>query len=145
MSSSNAVPERTSTWSRPVGMTSRIVCWNSVGCIRSLSNTSWGHAMRYRLFGKSGLRVSELALGTMTFGEAWGWGAGREESRKIFGRFDEAGGNFVDTANNYTDGESEQFVGEFIRPERERWVVASKYTLTTRRDDPNAGGNHRKN
>src|SRR5215211_4363158 len=101
--------------------------------------------MRYRLLGKSGLRVSELALGTMTFGESWGWGAGREESRKIFGRFDEAGGNFVDTANNYTDGESEQFVGEFIRPERERWVVASKYTLTTRRDDPNAGGNHRKN
>src|SRR5215213_5693830 len=101
--------------------------------------------MRYRLFGRSGLRVSELALGTMTFGEAWGWGAPRDESRKIFTRFAEAGGNFVDTANNYTEGESETFVGEFVRAERERWVVATKYTLTTQRDDPNAGGNHRKN
>src|SRR5215210_6653592 len=101
--------------------------------------------MRYRLLGRSGLKVSELALGTMTFGEAWGWGAPPEESGKIFARFAEAGGNFVDTANNYTDGESEQLVGEFIRPERDRWVVATKYTLTTRRDDPNAGGNHRKN
>ena len=72
--------------------------------------------MRYRLFGRSGLRVSELALGTMTFGEAWGWGAPRDESRKIFTSFAEAGGNLVDTANNYTDGESETFVGEFIRP-----------------------------
>src|SRR5918992_2085651 len=104
-----------------------------------------GMAMHYRLLGKSGLRVSELALGTMTFGEAWGWGAPRDESRKIFTRFAEAGGNFVDTANNYTDGESETFVGEFVRDERDRWVVATKYTLTTRRDDPNAGGNHRKN
>jgi aryl-alcohol dehydrogenase-like predicted oxidoreductase len=101
--------------------------------------------MRYRLLGRSGLKVSEVALGTMTFGEAWGWGAGRDESRKIFGRFADAGGNFVDTANNYTDGESEDFVGEFIRPERDRWVLATKYTLTTQRDDPNAGGNHRKN
>ena len=101
--------------------------------------------MRYRLFGRSGLRVSELALGTMTFGEAWGWGAPLDESRKIFTRFAEAGGNFVDTANNYTEGESETFVGEFVRAERERWVVATKYTLTTQRDDPNAGGNHRKN
>jgi aryl-alcohol dehydrogenase-like predicted oxidoreductase len=101
--------------------------------------------MRYKLLGKSGLRVSELALGTMTFGEAWGWGAPREESRRIFMRFAEAGGNFVDTANNYTDGESEQFVGEFVGSERDRWVVATKYTLTTQRDDPNAGGNHRKN
>ncbi len=101
--------------------------------------------MRYRLLGKSGLRVSELALGTMTFGEAWGWGASRVESRKIFDRFADAGGNFVDTANNYTDGESETFVGELIGDERDRWVVATKYTLTTSRDDPNAGGNHRKN
>ncbi len=101
--------------------------------------------MHYRLFGRSGLRVSELALGTMTFGEAWGWGAPRDESRRIFERFAEAGGNFVDTANNYTDGESETFVGEFIGSERDRWVVATKYTLTTSRDDPNAGGNHRKN
>jgi aryl-alcohol dehydrogenase-like predicted oxidoreductase len=101
--------------------------------------------MRYRLLGKSGLRVSELALGTMTFGETWGWGAPRAESRRIFDAFLDAGGNFVDTACNYTDGESESLLGEFIQEERERLVVATKYTLTTRRDDPNAGGNHRKN
>ena len=101
--------------------------------------------MRYKLLGRSGLRVSEFALGTMTFGETWGWGASKEESRSIFDAFVEAGGNFVDTACNYTDGESERFVGEFIREERERFVVATKYTLTQRRDDPNAGGNQRKN
>jgi aryl-alcohol dehydrogenase-like predicted oxidoreductase len=101
--------------------------------------------MRYRLLGRSGLRVSELALGTMTFGEAWGWGASREESRRIFDAYLEEGGNFVDTACNYTDGESERFVGEFVGSDRERLVVATKYTLTSRRDDPNAGGNHRKN
>jgi|SRR5688500_10254420 len=101
--------------------------------------------MRYRLLGGSALRVSELALGTMTFGETWGWGASKEESRRIFERFREAGGNFVDTANNYTDGTSEELVGEFVASDRERFVVATKYTLTTRPDDPNAGGNHRKN
>jgi aryl-alcohol dehydrogenase-like predicted oxidoreductase len=101
--------------------------------------------MRYKLLGASGLRVSELALGTMTFGETWGWGATKDESRKIFAAFAEAGGNFVDTANNYTDGASEEFVGEFVASDREHFVVATKYTLSTRRDDPNAGGNHRKN
>jgi aryl-alcohol dehydrogenase-like predicted oxidoreductase len=101
--------------------------------------------MRYRLLGRSGLRVSELALGTMTFGEAWGWGASRDESRRMFEAYAEAGGNFVDTASNYTDGESEAFVGELVGPDRERFVVATKYTLSSRRDDPNAGGNHRKN
>jgi aryl-alcohol dehydrogenase-like predicted oxidoreductase len=101
--------------------------------------------MRYKLLGASGLRVSELALGTMTFGETWGWGASKEESRRIFDAFAEAGGNFVDTANNYTDGTSEEFVGEFVASDREHFVVATKYTLSTRRDDPNAGGNHRKN
>jgi aryl-alcohol dehydrogenase-like predicted oxidoreductase len=102
-------------------------------------------AMRYKLLGKSGLRVSELGLGTMTFGEDWGWGASREESRKIFDLYAEAGGNFIDTANNYTNGTSEKLVGEFIAENREFWVVASKYTLTERPGDPNAGGNHRKN
>ena len=101
--------------------------------------------MRYRLFGSSGLRVSELALGTMTFGEAWGWGAAPEECRRIFDRFVELGGNFIDTANNYTDGESERIVGELIASDRDRFVVATKYTLSTQKDDPNAGGNHRKN
>jgi aryl-alcohol dehydrogenase-like predicted oxidoreductase len=101
--------------------------------------------MRYKLLGASGLRVSELALGTMTFGETWGWGASQEESRKIFDAFAQAGGNFVDTANNYTDGTSEKYVGEFIASDRDHFVIATKYTLSTRKDDPNAGGNHRKN
>ena len=100
--------------------------------------------MRYKLLGRSGLRVSELALGTMTFGADWGWGADPDESRRIFDRYDDAGGNFVDTANNYTDGTSESLVGEFTEPERERWVIATKYSLTVDRTDPNAGGNHRK-
>jgi aryl-alcohol dehydrogenase-like predicted oxidoreductase len=101
--------------------------------------------MRYHLLGKSGLRISELALGTMTFGDAWGWGASEAESRAIFTEFATAGGNFIDTASNYTDGQSEQIVGVCITAERERFVVATKYTLSTQRDDPNAGGNQRKN
>jgi len=101
--------------------------------------------MRYTLLGRSGLRVSEVALGTMTFGEAWGWGASKDECRRIFDAFVDEGGNFVDTACNYTDGESEEIVGELVASDRERFVVATKYTLTARPDDPNAGGNHRKN
>jgi aryl-alcohol dehydrogenase-like predicted oxidoreductase len=101
--------------------------------------------MRYTLLGRSGLRVSEVALGTMTFGEAWGWGAAEDECRRIFDAYVEAGGNFVDTACNYTDGQSEEIVGRLVAPDRERFVVATKYTLNMRRDDPNAGGNHRKN
>lgn len=101
--------------------------------------------MRYKLLGRSGLRVSELALGTMTFGEDWGWGASKEASRAIFDCFVQAGGNFVDTSNNYTNGTAEKYVGEFIAADREYFVVATKYSLTRRKDDPNAGGNHRKN
>ena len=101
--------------------------------------------MRYTLLGQSGLRVSEVALGTMTFGEAWGWGASEDECRRIFDAYVEAGGNFVDTACNYTDGQSEEIVGALTESDRERFVIATKYTLTARRDDPNAGGNHRKN
>ena len=101
--------------------------------------------MNYKLFGKSGLRVSELALGTMTFGEEWGWGVNKEESQKVFDTYANAGGNFIDTANRYTEGTSEKFVGEFIASDREHFVVATKYTLFMRRDDPNFSGNHRKN
>lgn len=101
--------------------------------------------MRYKLLGNSGLRVSELCLGTMTFGEDWGWGATKAESQAIFDAFAAAGGNFIDTANRYTEGTSERYVGEFIRAERERYVLATKYTLYNRRGDVNAGGNHRKN
>ncbi len=101
--------------------------------------------MRYKLFGKSGLRVSELCLGTMTFGEDWGWGASKEVSQKIFETYAKAGGNFIDTSCNYTNGTSEKYVGEFIHSDRDHFVVATKYSLTLRRDDPNYGGNHRKN
>jgi len=101
--------------------------------------------MKYKLLGKSGLRVSELALGTMTFGEEWGWGANKEESKKVFDAFANAGGNFIDTANRYTEGTSEKYVGEFIASDREHFVVATKYTLQMRRDDPSFSGNHRKN
>jgi aryl-alcohol dehydrogenase-like predicted oxidoreductase len=81
----------------------------------------------------------------MTFGEEWGFGANKEESRKMFDAFAEAGGNFVDTANKYTNGTSEKFVGEFIRADREKFVLATKYTLSMNPDDPNSSGNHRKN
>ncbi|MFL6424896.1 MAG: aldo/keto reductase [Nitrososphaeraceae archaeon] len=101
--------------------------------------------MKYQLLGKSGLRVSELCLGAMTFGEEWGWGASKEECHKIFNAYVDAGGNFIDTANKYTEGTSERYIGEFIASDRDRFVLATKYTSNTRRGDPNAGGNHRKN
>lgn len=101
--------------------------------------------MKYQLLGKSGLRVSELCLGAMTFGEEWGWGASKEECHKIFNEYVDAGGNFIDTANKYTEGTSEKYIGEFISSDRDRFVLATKYTSNTRRGDPNAGGNHRKN
>ncbi|MBD1834830.1 aldo/keto reductase [Cyanobacteria bacterium FACHB-472] len=104
--------------------------------------------MRYKLLGKSGLRVSELCLGTMTFGEDWGWGASKDESRQVFDAFVEAGGNFIDTANGYTDGSSEKIVGELIAAERDRFVVATKYSFPLQMNDkvgnPNGSGNHRK-
>ncbi len=102
--------------------------------------------MKYKLLGKSGLRVSELCLGTMTFGEDWGWGAAKDGTRKMFDAFAEAGGNFIDTANFYTKGTSEEHVGEFVKGERDKWVVATKYSLNTSEDgEVNAFGNHRKN
>ncbi len=85
--------------------------------------------MRYKLLGESGLRVSELCLGTMTFGEDWGWGASKEESRTMFEAFTAAGGNFIDTSSNYTNGTAEKYTGEFVAADRDRFVVATKYTL----------------
>ena len=85
--------------------------------------------MKTQLLGQSGLRVSQLCLGAMTFGEDWQWGANRDISRQIFERFAEAGGNFIDTANSYTDGTSEKLVGELIAADRDAWVVATKYSL----------------
>ncbi|HTL57209.1 MAG TPA: aldo/keto reductase [Candidatus Limnocylindrales bacterium] len=100
--------------------------------------------MNYKLLGKSGLRISELSLGTMTFGEDWGWGADKDESRKMFDAFASAGGNFIDTADGYTNGTSEKMVGEFVKLDRERFVIATKYSFNSKAGDPNAGGNHRK-
>ena len=107
--------------------------------------------MNYQLLGRSGLRVSDLCLGTMTFGDDWGWGAAKDESRKIYDAYREAGGNFIDTANIYTNGSSEKLVGEFVAGHREEVVVATKYTnaivgFTGKPGtDANAGGNQRKN
>jgi aryl-alcohol dehydrogenase-like predicted oxidoreductase len=98
----------------------------------------------YRLLGRSGLRVSPLALGTMTFGSDWGWGAARDEARRIFDAYVDRGGNFIDSANQYTNGTAEQLVGEFAEDRRDSLVLATKYTLTSRAGDPNSGGNHRK-
>jgi aryl-alcohol dehydrogenase-like predicted oxidoreductase len=100
--------------------------------------------MKYKLLGRSGLRVSEFALGTMTFGEDWGWGAAPDECRAMYEAYRAAGGNFIDTADIYTNGSSERIVGDLIASERERIVLATKYTMSTDRSDPNMGGNHRK-
>lgn len=101
--------------------------------------------MRYKLLGNSGLRVSELCLGTMTFGKEWGWGSDYKTSKNVFDEFIKAGGNFIDTANLYTLGTSEKMVGEFISSDRERFVLATKYTLWDRMDDVSFSGNSRKN
>ncbi len=101
--------------------------------------------MQYKLLGKSGLRVSELCLGTMTFGEDWGWGSSKEESKRIYDTFREAGGNFIDTANVYTNGTSEKFLGEFMASDRDGLVLATKYTNGLGDGNPNSGGNQRKN
>ena len=83
----------------------------------------------YRLLGRSGLRVSPLSLGTMTFGSDWGWGADSDEARRIFDLYIDHGGNFIDTAVNYTNGASERFLGAFIGDKRERVVLATKFTM----------------
>ena len=98
----------------------------------------------YRLLGRSGLRVSPLALGTATFGTEWGWGAGKDDARTLFDTYVERGGNFIDTASTYTDGSAERMLGEFTRDDRERFVLATKYTTQRRPGDPNSGGAHRK-
>src|SRR5881275_2211783 len=99
----------------------------------------------YRLIGRSGLRVSPLCLGTMTFGEDWGWGGSKDDSRAMLDFYAERGGNFIDTANMYTNGTSESFLGEFMQGHRQSVVLATKYTNSAPGTDPNAAGNHRKN
>jgi aryl-alcohol dehydrogenase-like predicted oxidoreductase len=101
--------------------------------------------MDYCILGRSGLRVSRLCLGAMTFGEEFGIGADAAESRRVFDAYRDAGGNFIDTANIYNRGTSERLLAGFIAGDRARLVIASKYTLSTDGADPNAGGSHRKN
>lgn len=98
----------------------------------------------YITLGRSGLRVSPLALGTMTFGTDWGWGADEAEARRIFDRYAERGGNFIDTANFYTGGSAERLLGSFVAGRRDGVVLATKYTLNMQPGNPNAGGNHRR-
>lgn len=81
--------------------------------------------MRYTLLGQSGLRVSELALGTMTFGTDWGWGASEGESAKQFELFAEAGGTLIDTANRYTNGSAETILGDLLGADRDHFVVGT--------------------
>lgn len=100
---------------------------------------------QYRLLGRSGMRVSPLALGTMTFGSDWGWGADEAQARQIFDTYVDNGGNFIDTAVNYTNGASERILGKFLKSKRDRLVVSTKYTMARDPGDPNSGGNHRMN
>jgi aryl-alcohol dehydrogenase-like predicted oxidoreductase len=101
----------------------------------------------YRLLGRSGLRVSPLALGTMTFGVGEGsWGSTEDEARAMIDMFIDRGGNFIDTANFYGQlGQSEEWLGRLVKGRRDPLVISTKYSLTTRPGDPNASGNHRKN
>ena len=101
--------------------------------------------MRYSLLGRSGLRVSKIALGTMTFGTGVEWSRSEDEARAVFETYAEAGGNFIDTANLYMGGESERIVGRLVASDRERFVVATKYAnAVPGASDPNAAGVHRK-
>jgi len=99
----------------------------------------------YRLLGKSGLRVSEICLGTMSFGDQWGFGADEPTSHRVLDAYAEAGGNFLDTANKYHGGQTEQIVGRWLPSKRDRIVLATKYTLAMDHADVNTAGNHRKN
>lgn len=93
--------------------------------------------MRYKLFGSTGLRVSELCLGTMSFSDP-------AESARIVGAYADAGGNYLDTADAYGRGRSEELVGAAVAGDRDRFVIGTKYSITRDPSDPNAGGNHRK-
>jgi aryl-alcohol dehydrogenase-like predicted oxidoreductase len=101
----------------------------------------------YITLGNSGLKVSPFCLGTMTFGEDWGWGSTEDESHQILSRFIELGGNFIDTANFYTHGHSEKIIGDFIKKKikrRDQLVIATKFFSSLYTGDPNAGGASRK-
>ena len=113
-----------------------------------MSSSAFPAGLRtYSPLGKSGLLVSPLCLGTMTFGTEWGWGVSKEASFEMMAKFLEAGGNFIDTADGYTNGTSEVVIGEYLQEsqKRERVVLATKFTFNAAPGDPNAGGNGRKN
>jgi len=101
----------------------------------------------YYTLGRSGLRVSRLALGTMTFGTEWGWGTDKETARQLVNTYVDAGGNFFDTADMYTNGTSETWLGEFIAEGglRDKAVISTKFSYNAQPGNPNAGGNGRKN
>jgi aryl-alcohol dehydrogenase-like predicted oxidoreductase len=101
--------------------------------------------MNYTLLGNSGLKVSELCLGTMGLGTEWGWGADKQTSFEILKTYTDAGGNFLDTANRYTEGTSERIIGEFVKNNRDHFVIATKYSLHDNLSNVNASGNSRKN
>ena len=101
--------------------------------------------LNYKLLGRSGLRVSEICLGTMSFGQDWGFGADEATSKDIMSAYRDAGGNFIDTADKYHNGETEEYIGRWLKGDRDRMVVATKYTLSMDHTDPNASGNQRKN
>jgi aryl-alcohol dehydrogenase-like predicted oxidoreductase len=101
--------------------------------------------MRYSILGRSGLRVAKMCLGTMTFGPGADWSRSEAEARSVFEAYAEAGGNFIDTANMYTGGESERIVGRLVAQDRERFVISTKYAnALPGKQDPNAAGMHRK-
>lgn len=102
---------------------------------------------QYFTLGHSGLRVSRLALGAMTFGTDWGWGTDKDTARQMFNTYIDRGGNLIDTADLYTNGVSEQWVGEFVRERqlRDRVVITTKFSFNSDPTNPNAGGNGRKN
>src|SRR5258705_1551637 len=102
--------------------------WQRAESIPELLNHKRSTNMKYRLLGKSGLRVSEAALGTMTFGDEWGWGSPKAEAQKVYETYREAGGNFIDTANFYTNGTSEKFLGEIVQGDRQSVILATKYS-----------------
>lgn len=101
--------------------------------------------LRYRMLGRTGIKVSEICLGTMSFGQDWGFGADEPTSHKVLDAYVENGGNFLDTANKYHNGQTEEYVGSWLKNRRHQMVVATKYTLAMDHNDPNTAGNNRKN
>lgn len=101
--------------------------------------------MKLQFLGKSGLRVSEMCLGCMSFGDKWGFGADAATSHRILDLYCDRGGNFLDTANMYHNGQTEEIMGEWLKDNRDRVVLATKYALSMDPTNANASGAHRRN